>query len=185
MLFRDQGRGDASRREGGSDFHSNEARPNYDGALHTLDTPVQGERVTDRVQVVNTRQVCSRSGESIDACSRSDQQLAEAEMSTSVGFDYTATDVDPAYASSQVDLDIAIPVKCLVMDQNIGLVRPLDEKTLRKRRTVVGESPFRGKDRDAALGARGAQGFGSGRACQPAANQQEISLRYFLGVHRA
>ena len=59
-------------------------------------------------------------------------------MSTSVGFDYTATDVDPAYASSQVDLDIAIPVKCLVMDQNISLVRPLDEKVLRKRRTVVG-----------------------------------------------
>src|SRR5258707_8471458 len=138
MLFRDQGRGDASRREGGSEFHSNEARPNYDGALHTLDTPVQGERVTDRVQVVNTRQVCSRSGEPIDARSRSDQQLAEAEMSTSVRFDCTATDVDRAYASSQVDFDIAIPVKCLVMDQNISLVGPLDEKVLRKRRTVVG-----------------------------------------------
>src|SRR6266478_6233376 len=91
----------------------------------------------------------------------------------------------PTYASSQVDFDIAIPVKCLIMDQNISLVRPLDEKALRKRRTVVGESRFRGKDRDAALSARGAQGSGSGRACQPAANQQEINLRYFLGVHRA
>src|SRR5712672_4843202 len=112
MLFRNQGRGDASRGEGASEFHCDEARPNYDGALHTLDSPVQGERVTDRVQVVNTRQVCSRSREPIYARSRSDQQLAEAEMSTSVGFDYTATDVDPAYASSQVDLDIAISVKC-------------------------------------------------------------------------
>ncbi len=134
---------------------------------------------------MNTRQVCSRSGEPIDARSRSDQQLAEAEMSTSVRFDCTATDVDRAYASSQVDFDIAIPVKCLVMDQNISLVRPLDEKVLRKRRTVVWENRFRGKDRDPALGARGAQGTSSGRACQPAANQQEINLRYLLGVHRA
>jgi hypothetical protein len=67
----------------------------------------------------------------------------------------------------------------------VGGKVPLDEKVLRKRRTVVGESRFRGKDRDPALGARVAQGTSSGRACQPAADQQEINLRYLLGAHRA
>ena len=57
-------------------------------------------------------------------------------MSTPFDFDCTATDVYPAYASPQMDFDIAIPVKCLLMDQNIGLVRPIEEKALRERRTV-------------------------------------------------
>jgi hypothetical protein len=80
------------------------------------------------VQVVNTRQVCSRSGEPIDARSRSDQQFAEAEMSTSADFDCTVADVYPAYASSQMDFDIVIPVKCLLMDQILILCGPLRRK---------------------------------------------------------
>jgi len=89
---------------------------------------------------MNTRQVRSRSGEPIDARSRSDQQLAKAETSTTVGFDCAAVNIDPAYASSQMDFNIAIPIKRLLMYQNIGLVRPIEEKALRERRTVVGKS---------------------------------------------
>jgi hypothetical protein len=49
-----------------------------------------------------------------------------------------------------MDADIAIPVKRLVMDQNFGLVRTIEEKALRKWGTMVGKGRFRAEDRDAA-----------------------------------
>jgi hypothetical protein len=45
-----------------------------------------------------------------------DQQLGKAEMLTFIGFDCASIDVDPAHSRSQMDFDIALPVKRLIMD---------------------------------------------------------------------
>ena len=83
-------------------------------------------------------QVRSRAGEPIYAGTGGDQQLAKTEMSPTIGFDRTAIDIDPAHASFQMDADLAVPVKRLVMDQDFSLVRTIEEKSLRQRRSVVG-----------------------------------------------
>src|SRR6516162_8204930 len=99
-------------------------------------------------------QVRSRAGEPIYAGAGGDQQLAKTEMSPTIGFDRTAIDIDPAHASFQMDADLAVPVKRLVMDQDFSLVWTIEDKPLRQWRSVVGESGFCAHNRDAALGAR-------------------------------
>ena len=59
-----------------------------------------------------------------------DQQFAEAEMIATIGFDCPAVDIDPTHARSQMDLNIAIPIKRMIMDQNFRLVRTLEKKLL-------------------------------------------------------
>jgi len=59
-----------------------------------------------------------------------DQQFAEAKMITTIGFDRPAVDIDPTHARSQTDLNIAIPIKRMVMDQDLRLLRTLEEKLL-------------------------------------------------------
>src|SRR5690349_19923273 len=97
-----------------------------------------------------------------------------------IGLNCTAISIDSAYARSQMDVDLAVPVECLIMNQNVGLVRTIEEKALGKWRPVVRGSGFRAQNRNAALGARGAQGFCGRRTRQAAAKQQEIDERYFV-----
>ena len=59
-----------------------------------------------------------------------DQQFAEAEMIATVGFDCPAVDIDPMHARSQMDLNIATPIKRIIMDQNFRLIRTLNKKLL-------------------------------------------------------
>ena len=51
-----------------------------------------------------------------------DQQFAEAEMIASIGFDYPAIDIDLTHARSQINLNIAIMIKRMIMDKNFRLV---------------------------------------------------------------
>ena len=59
-----------------------------------------------------------------------DQQFAETEMIPTIGFDYPAVDIDPMHPRSQMDLNIAIPIKRRIMDQNLRLVRTLEKELL-------------------------------------------------------
>jgi|SRR6516162_7531445 hypothetical protein len=99
---------------------------------------------------------------------------------TSIGFDRAAIGIDPEPARCQMDANLAVAVKCLVMDQNFGLVRTIEEKSLGKWRSVVWQSGFGTQDRDAALGTCGAQSFCGRGARQSAAEQQEINEGYFV-----
>ena len=99
---------------------------------------------------------------------------------TAIGLDCTAFNIDAAHARSQMDVDLAVPVECLIMNQNVGLVRTIEEKALGKWRPVVRGSGFRAQNRDAALGACAAQGFCGRRTRQTASKQQEIDERCFV-----
>jgi hypothetical protein len=66
------------------------------------------------------------------------------------------------------------------MNQNVGLVWTIEEKALGKWRPVVRGNGFRAQNRDAALGACGAQGFCGRCTRQTAPKQQEINERYFV-----
>ena len=59
-----------------------------------------------------------------------DQQLAEAEMIATIDFDSPAVDIDLPHARSQMDLNIPIPIKRGIMDQNLRLVGTLEKKLL-------------------------------------------------------
>ena len=54
-----------------------------------------------------------------------DQQFAETEMIATVGFDGPAVDIDSMHTRSQMDLNIAISIKRIIMNQKSRLVRPL------------------------------------------------------------
>jgi len=97
-----------------------------------------------------------------------------------IGFNCLAFNIDAAHTRSQMDVDLAVPVECLIMNQNVGLVRTIEEKALGKGRPVVGGSGFRAQNSDAALGACGAQRFCGRRTRQAAPKQQEIDERYFV-----
>src|SRR5262249_4422291 len=97
-----------------------------------------------------------------------------------IGFDCTAFNIDAAHARSQMNVDLAVPVECLIMNQNVGLVRTVEEKALGKWRPVVRGSGFRAQNRDAALGACGAYGFCGRRTPPTPPEQQEIDQRYFV-----
>src|SRR5690242_8110693 len=97
-----------------------------------------------------------------------------------IGFNCTAMNIDAAHARSQKDVDLAVSIECLIMNQNFGLVRAVEEKALGKGRPVIWRSGFSAQNRDAALGACGAQGFCGRRTRQASAKQQEIDERYFV-----
>ena len=56
-------------------------------------------------------------------CPSGDQEFAEAEMNTVIGFDSTVIGIDPAHSCSQMHVDIALQVKRLVMNQNFRVTR--------------------------------------------------------------
>jgi len=58
-----------------------------------------------------------------------DQQFAETEMIATVGFDRPAVDIDPTHARSQMGLNIAIPIKRGIMDQNFRPIRTLEKNS--------------------------------------------------------
>src|SRR5262249_35886113 len=100
-----------------------------------------------------------------------------------IGFDGTAFNIDAAHTRSQMDIDLAVPVKCLIMNQNVGLVRTIEKKALGKWRPVIRWSGFRAQNRDATLGACATQGFCGGRTRQTATKQQENDERDFVLAH--
>ncbi len=59
-----------------------------------------------------------------------DQQFAEAEIITTIGLDCPAIHIDLTHATSQMDLNIAILIERMIMDQSFNLVRTLEKKVL-------------------------------------------------------
>jgi hypothetical protein len=60
-----------------------------------------------------------------------------------IGFNCTAIDIDATHARSQMNVYLVFLVECLVMNQNVGLVRAIEEKALGKWRPVVRGSGLR------------------------------------------
>lgn len=171
-----QGDVDAQFVQAGGHLHANEAGPDHDRARAGPGGGVQGQRIANVAQAMDTRQFRPGNAQAQGLGASGDQERVVLELAGAVGRDGTAVGVDRQRARVAQQLDVEIPIPVGHQDRRRLAGHPRHQDALGQGGPLVREFGLRRHHDDAALRALETQCLGGGRAGQTPAQQEKVDL---------